>query len=86
MESVDDQLHKLIACIFDQHADNDPIDCETCGLQFHRLAELVASGASVHELLPEVQQHLACCSECSEEFHALLSIIVAQNKGLVTSD
>lgn len=83
---MDEQLHKLIANIFDQHADRDTMDCETCGLHFHRLAEMVASGASVDQLLPEVQNHLSCCEECSEEFQALLCIIVAQNKGLVTSD
>lgn len=83
---MDEQLHKLIACIFDQHADNNPIDCETCSIHFHRLAELVAAGASVTELLPEVQQHLDCCLECNEEFQALLSIIVAENSGLVASE
>ncbi|MBK8024677.1 MAG: hypothetical protein IPK19_25445 [Chloroflexi bacterium] len=83
---MDEQLHKLIACIFDQHADSNPIDCETCGLHFHHLADLVARGASVNQLLPEVQQHLDCCPECNEEFQALMSIIIAENRGLVTPE
>ncbi len=80
-----DELKKLIECIFDQHIDADLLDCETCGAHFHRLADLVANGAQVQQLLPEVEQHLACCSECTEEFQALLSIIIAENKGILTS-
>ncbi len=78
---VNEELHRLIACIFDQHIDEDTIDCEQCEQHFCRLAELVQAGADVHVLLPEVEHHLACCPECNEEFQALLTMIAAQNSG-----
>lgn len=81
---MDDQLRKLINCIFDAHLDAI-IDCETCGAQFNCLAEMVAGGANLHELLPAVEEHLACCLDCREEYNALLAIIRAENQGLTAS-
>ncbi len=83
-ETVDDQIQKLINCIFDTHSDGG-IDCETCSKQFNCLVELVAAGTELNQLLPAVEQHLQCCPDCREEFQALLSILVAENKGLLTS-
>lgn len=80
---MDEQLRRLITAIFDQHVE-PVIDCESCAQHFCRLADLVRAGAPVHELLPEVEQHLACCAECSEEFQALLTMIAAQNAETVT--
>jgi predicted anti-sigma-YlaC factor YlaD len=81
---VDDQLRKLINCIYDAHLDAI-IDCETCSTQWNCLAEMVAGGADPHELLPAVEEHLACCSDCREEYEALLAIIRAENQGLTAS-
>jgi hypothetical protein len=83
---VDDQIRKLITAIFGQHADDSPIDCDQCAQHFCRLADLVRAGAPVAELLPEVQRHLDCCSECTEEFQALLTMIEAQNTAIVAQD
>lgn len=81
---MDEQLRKLIDCIFDAHLDVI-IDCETCGTQFNCLAEMVAGGVPPTQLLLAVEEHIACCPDCREEFEALLSIIQAENQGLTAS-
>jgi hypothetical protein len=83
-EQVDAQLKHLILSIFEDHRDGG-IDCETCSQKLASLAELVANGAKLHELLPAVEEHLQCCAECNEEYQALLSIIIAENSGLIQS-
>ncbi len=82
---MDDQLRKLIDCIFDAHLDTI-IDCETCGRQLNCLAEAVAAGVDPRDLLPAVEEHIVCCVDCREEFEALLAIIRAENQGLITSE
>lgn len=81
---VEAQLKHLILSIFADHRDGG-IDCETCSQQLASLAELVAKGAKLHDLLPAVEEHLQCCAECNEEYQALLSIIIAENSGLIQS-
>lgn len=75
---MDERLKKLLDCIFDTHAETT-LDCETCGSQFHSLADMVAAGANVSQILPAVQEHLACCPDCNEEFQALVSMIMTEN-------
>jgi hypothetical protein len=77
---VDERLHKLITAIFEDHQD-DWIDCETCCQQLSCLAELVAAGADVRQLLPAVEEHLAVCRDCREEYQALLCIVQAELNG-----
>ncbi|MDZ4770426.1 MAG: hypothetical protein SGJ24_14975 [Chloroflexota bacterium] len=83
---MDEQIRKLISGIFTQHADDSEMDCESCGQHFCRLADLVRQGAAIELLLPEVEHHLACCAECTEEFQALLTMIAAQNTELVSKE
>jgi len=73
-------LRKLIEAIFEVHQGNS-IDCETCSEQFDCLVEKVAAGANLCDLLPQVEAHLQCCSDCREEYNALLAIIRAENDG-----
>jgi len=77
---VDEQLQKLIKAIFEEHQDGD-IDCETCSQQLNCLAELVATGAELRQLLPAVEAHLRCCGDCREEYQALLCILRAEING-----
>lgn len=81
---VDENIQKLIDSIFDNHSDGD-IDCDQCCQQFNCLVEMVASGAELRDLLPAVEAHIRCCADCREEYRALLSIIVAEHQGLLTS-
>ncbi len=78
------QLRKLIETIFLVHEHGD-IDCETCSAQFDCLVEKVAAGATLSELLPEVEAHLMCCADCREEYEALLAVIRAENDGLLST-
>jgi hypothetical protein len=73
-------LHKLVESIFTVHEDEE-YGCEDCGCHVDTLAELVAAGADLSRLLPAVQEHLRCCSDCREEFEALVAIIQAQSTG-----
>ena len=79
---MDEQLQKLIKAIFDEHQDGG-IDCETCSQQLNCLAELVATGAELRQLLPAVEAHLRCCEDCREEYQALLCILRAELNGLI---
>jgi predicted anti-sigma-YlaC factor YlaD len=79
---VYEKIRDLIVSISYVHRDGE-IDCATCDAQFHCWADLAASGADLHEILPEVVAHLESCPECREEFDAILSIIRAEQAGLL---
>ena len=76
----DEQLRKLIDHIFVSHQDGE-MDCDSCGCQLECLAEQVAAGASLSDILPAVEAHLRCCSDCREEWQALLCIVRAERNG-----
>lgn len=76
----EDELRKLIDCIVTSHRD-DCLDCESCGQQLDCLAERVALGGTLNDLMPEVATHLCCCKDCFEEFEALVAILRAENSG-----
>jgi hypothetical protein len=80
----DEQLRKLIDHIFVSHLDGD-MDCESCGCQLECLAEKVAAGASLSDLLPEVEAHIRCCRDCREEWQALLCILRAERDGSLST-
>lgn len=75
-----DELRKLLDCIVTSHQD-DCLDCETCAQQLDCLAERVAAGGTLDDLLPEVSTHLCCCHDCFEEFEALVAILRADDNG-----
>jgi hypothetical protein len=77
--SGENRIVVLMQRILDMH-DTD-VDCESCNEQLDCLAELAASGHDPKKLLPAVQAHLDCCSDCREEFEALLCILRAQQSG-----
>ena len=82
-EIVDENIQKLVDSIFNNHPDGG-IDCDQCCQQFNCLVEMVAAGAEPRDLLPAVEAHMRCCPDCREEYQALLSIITAENQGLLT--
>lgn len=56
---------------------DDEIDCETCFDRLDRFAEEKLAGRSPEEAMPLVQAHLDRCSNCREEFEALLDALRA---------
>ncbi len=81
-----EHIHKLVQSIFEVHDEEGAqMGCEDCGCQLDYIAELVASGADLHTLLPHVEAHLRCCKDCREEFEALICMIRAQNGGALTN-
>lgn len=78
---MDDRLQKLVQFIFEEHHDPSGLNCDSCEEQFAHLTELVAQGANLHDLMPAVEAHLACCHECREQYQALLCIIRADFAG-----
>jgi predicted anti-sigma-YlaC factor YlaD len=80
MALQDEQMRKIIDCIFVAHQDGG-MDCEMCNRELDCLAERVAAGANLHDLWPEVEAHLACCSDCREEFQAMVCILQAEMNG-----
>ncbi|MCA0458171.1 MAG: hypothetical protein LCI00_29665 [Chloroflexi bacterium] len=61
------------------------MDCDSCNCQLECLAEKVAGGASLHDLLPAVEAHLRCCVDCREEWQALLCIVRAERDGSLSA-
>ena len=80
MSSQEEHLRKLVESIVIAHRD-DQMDCDMCAGELDCLAEKVAAGADLRDLLPAVECHLACCKDCNEEFIALVCIIRAEMNG-----
>jgi hypothetical protein len=80
------QLLAIVEAIFAVHVDE--IDCDDCDAEMPHLVELIDAGEDPTLLLPAVQDHLDKCKDCREEFEALLTIVRAENTGLLadTSD
>lgn len=78
-------VNNLLKLIVDTHEESHGcLDCETCNTHFECLAEQIALGASMGEILPSVEAHLQCCSDCREEFEALLAVVRAEMRGDIT--
>jgi hypothetical protein len=56
------------------------MDCKDGCEQLARLAELVAAGGDLHELLPEFEEHIGYWKDCREEFEALVAIVKAERE------
>lgn len=78
-----DQLEKLFDFIVNAPADETLIkmDCNDCCEKISRLAEQVANGADLSEVLPEMQKFMQYWGDCREEFEALVAVL-KQEKAL----
>lgn len=54
---------------------SDEIGCDDCFDQLHDFAEMKLQGKSPEEAMPLVQDHLNRCSDCLEEYEALLEAL-----------
>ena len=55
----------------------DEIGCAECSKHMARFAEMVKAGAQAAVVMPLVQDHMARCRDCREEFEALLVAVRA---------
>ncbi len=72
-----DQLEKLVDFILHAPADETLIkmDCNDCCEKITQLAEQVANGADLNEILPEMKKFMHYWGDCREEFEALVAVI-----------
>jgi hypothetical protein len=57
------------------------MDCNDYCEQLAQMAEEVAAGVSVDEIMPRFQDHLQYWRDCREEFEALVAIVKAESSG-----
>lgn len=57
------------------------MDCKDGCDQISQLAERVARGEKLEDLLPEYEEHIKYWHDCREEFEALVAIIRAEQAG-----
>ncbi|MCZ0941277.1 MAG: hypothetical protein OXJ55_21745 [Caldilineaceae bacterium] len=76
-----DQLGKLVDFIVNAPADDTLIkmDCNDCCEKITQLAEQVANGADLNEILPEMKKFMHYWGDCREEFEALVAVIQREN-------
>ena len=65
-----DALVRLVALTQDEE-----IDCEQCLAVVAEFAEKQLEGMDIADGLKGVQHHLEICSECQEEYQALLAVL-----------
>lgn len=72
-----DQIEKLLDFIANAPTNEELIkmDCNDCCEKIARLAEQVAHGAKLSDILPELQKFMAYWDDCREEFDALVAVI-----------
>ena len=72
-----DQINRLFDFIVNAPADETLIkmDCNDCCEKISRLAEQVANGAELSEILPEMQKFMHYFGDCREEFEALVAVL-----------
>ena len=61
-----------------ENAEIEAMDCNDHCEQMASLAERVAGGASLEDILPELQYHMRHWADCHEEFVALVAILKAE--------
>lgn len=74
------QLGKMIDFIENAPADDNIIamDCNDGCEQIAQLAEQVANGAELSDILPELHKFMNYWGDCREEFEALVAVLRAE--------
>lgn len=57
------------------------MDCRDCCEQLSDLAERVAAGERLCDLMPQLEEHMDHWKDCREEFEALVAILKAEQEG-----
>lgn len=77
MKLTKEVLKNLIQAALQSHSDE--IGCDECFDKLHEFAEMKLAGKSPEEAMPLVEDHLNRCSDCREEFEALLDALKSTN-------
>jgi hypothetical protein len=74
-------VHNILAFLSNAPCDEEIVamDCNDYCEQLAQLAEDVAAGADLKELLPALEEHMRHYTDCREEFEALVAVLQAQN-------
>ena len=75
-----DQLGKIFDFIVNAPTDEEIIqmDCNDTCERIAQLAEQVANGADLNDIVPELQKFMNYWGDCREEFEALVAVIRAE--------
>jgi|GEM_PF-1032646 len=75
-----DQLGKMFDFIVNAPTDEEIIkmDCNDSCEKIAQLAEQVANGADLNDIVPELQKFMNYWGDCREEFEALVAVIRAE--------
>ena len=76
-QGADSNLGHLVDFVLNAPADETLIkmDCNDCCEHIARLADQVAKGADLDDILPEMQKFMRYWSDCREEFEALVAVL-----------
>jgi uncharacterized protein YyaL (SSP411 family) len=89
MSRCDDKNRKqLMDFVLNTSFDEDCIhmDCTDGCEQIAALADRVASGEALDEIMPVLKEHMAHWKDCREEFDALVEIIRAEKNGVLSTE
>lgn len=76
----DDDRSRMLDFVLSQPLDDECVhmDCTDDCEQISRMAERVANGERLEDIMPEFEQHVRCWKDCREEFEALVAILKAE--------
>lgn len=81
---VDEQLSAFFHYLLTEPCEHTvEMDCNDCCEYMSQLAEQVATGRPLRELMPDLAAHLHCYPCVQEEFQALTAILAAEKTGLL---
>ena len=59
-------------------AQEDDADCSECYDHLDQFVEMVDAGKDATAILPRIEKHLSVCTDCDEEYEALLTVLRAE--------
>jgi hypothetical protein len=82
------EKQKLVDFICGQSLNEEVInmDCNECCEQLTCIAEQVAAGAKLSDIMPELEEHFRCWPDSREEFYALVTVIRAEQAGMIENE
>lgn len=69
-KTKDMDVERILEMILE--TEEDDIDCEKTFERLHEYAEKIVKGEKAARLMPLIEKHLSSCSDCQEEYEALL--------------